>query len=105
MSILCRIFTVLHRYKAVHTLKIKVMIMITDIKSSESTQILELQSKLDKEVSQNYSPTLRAKLIKVGKRNCVFESVPSPYGEPAKTELTGVKYKIPNWIAWNSFFF
>jgi hypothetical protein len=81
------------------------MIMITDIKSSESTQILELQSKLGKEVSQNYSPTLRAKLIKVGKANCVFESVPSPYGEPAKAELIGVTYKIPNWIAWNSFFF
>lgn len=81
------------------------MSMITDIQSSERTQILELQSKLGKEVSQNYSPTLRAKLIKVGKVNCVFESVPSPYGAPPKAESIGVKYKIPNWIAWNSFFF
>lgn len=79
--------------------------MNTDTKSSERTQILELQSKLGKEVSQNYSPTLRAKLIKVGKANCIFESVSSPYGAPPKAESIGVKYKIPNWIAWNSFFF
>jgi len=56
-------------------------------------------------VSQNQSPTCRARLVSVGKSNCIFESVPSPYDKFPKPEFVGVKYKVPNWIAWNSFFY
>jgi hypothetical protein len=68
------------------------------------TQSVDLKSVIGKEVSQNHSPTLRARLVSVGKSNSVFESVPSPYDKLFKGESVGVKYKVPNWIAWNSFF-
>jgi hypothetical protein len=42
----------------------------------------ELKQVIGKDVSQNQSPTCRARLVKVNK-----------------------VYKVPNWIAWNSFFF
>ena len=68
-------------------------------------QILELKSVIGKDVSENRSPTCRASLVSVGKSNCIFQSVPSLYGPPPKPEFVGVKYKVPNWIAWNSFFY
>ena len=67
--------------------------------------IEELKSVIGKDTSQNFSPTCRARLVSVGKSNCVFESVPSLYGPSPKSEFVGIKYKVPNWIAWNSFFF
>jgi hypothetical protein len=78
---------------------------ITNFKIKNMNQILELKSVIGKEVSQNQSPTCRARLVSVGKSNCIFESVPSPYDKFPKPEFVGVKYKVPNWIAWNSFFF
>ncbi len=68
-------------------------------------KIEELKSVIGKDVSQNQSPTCRARLVSVGKTNCIFESVPSPYDKFPKPEFVGVKYKVPNWIAWNSFFY
>lgn len=70
-------------------------------------KISELKEVIGKEVSQNFSPTLRAKLVKVGKANCVFESVPSPYKSTIGLVgyKVGVRFKVPNWIAWNSFFY
>ena len=67
--------------------------------------ISDLKTVIGKEVSQNQSPTCRARLVSVGKANSIFESVVSPYNKLPKAEFVGVKYKIPNWIAWNSFFF
>jgi hypothetical protein len=78
---------------------------ITNFKIKNMNQIEELKSVIGKDVSQNQSPTCRARLVSVGKSNCIFESVPSPYDKFPKPEFVGVKYKIPNWIAWNSFFF
>jgi hypothetical protein len=78
---------------------------ITNFKIKNMNQILELKSVIGKDVSQNQSPTCRARLVSVGKSNCIFESVPSPYNKFPKPEFVGVKYKVPNWIAWNSFFF
>ena len=72
---------------------------------SPTDQLVELKKVIGKDVSQNQSPTCRARLVSVGKSNCIFESVPSPYDKFPKPEFVGVKYKIPNWIAWNSFFF
>jgi len=78
---------------------------ITNFKIKNMNQIQELKSVIGKEVSQNQSPTCRARLVSVGKSNCIFESVPSPYDKFPKPEFVGVKYKVPNWIAWNSFFY
>jgi hypothetical protein len=78
---------------------------ITNFKIKNMNQIEELKSVIGKDVSQNQSPTCRARLVSVGKANCIFESVPSPYNKFPKPEFVGVKYKVPNWIAWNSFFF
>jgi len=78
---------------------------ITNFKIKNMNQILELKSVIGKDVSQNQSPTCRARLVSVGKANCIFESVPSPYNKFPKPEFVGVKYKVPNWIAWNSFFY
>ena len=70
-----------------------------------SSIINELKQVIGKDTSQNQSPTCRARLVSVGKSNCIFESVPSLYGQHPKPEFVGVRYKIPNWIAWNSFFY
>jgi hypothetical protein len=78
---------------------------ITNFKIKNMNHIQELKSVIGKDVSQNQSPTCRARLVSVGKSNCIFESVPSPYNKFPKPEFVGVKYKVPNWIAWNSFFF
>jgi hypothetical protein len=78
---------------------------ITNFKIKNMNHIQELKSVIGKDVSQNQSPTCRARLVSVGKSNCIFESVPSPYDKFPKPEFVGVKYKVPNWIAWNSFFF
>jgi hypothetical protein len=78
---------------------------ITNFKIKNMNQIEELKSVIGKDVSQNQSPTCRARLVSVGKSNCIFQSVPSPYNKFPKPEFVGVKYKVPNWIAWNSFFY
>jgi hypothetical protein len=78
---------------------------ITNFKIKNMNQIEELKSVIGKDISQNQSPTCRARLVSVGKANCIFESVPSPYDKFPKPEFVGVKYKVPNWIAWNSFFY
>lgn len=68
-------------------------------------KIQELKQVIGKDTSQNQSPTCRARLVKVNKVNSIFESVPSLYGPPHKKEFVGIRYKVPNWIAWNSFFY
>jgi hypothetical protein len=69
------------------------------------TQREELKAVIGKETSQNFSPTCRAKLLKVNKVYSLFESVPSPYVKNPKPGSVGIKYKVPNSIAWNSFFY
>jgi hypothetical protein len=74
---------------------------------NKDTVVSDLKSVIGKKVSQNQSPTLVAKLVKVGKVNCVFESVESEYqsakGMPGYK--VGVQYKVPTQYAWNSFFY
>ncbi len=71
-----------------------------------SNLINELKSVIGKETSQNQSPTCRARLVSVGKVNSTFESVLSPYSSiDCNARFVGIKYKVPNWIAWNSFFY
>jgi hypothetical protein len=69
------------------------------------TQREELKAVIGKEVSQNFSPTCRGKLLKVNKVYSLFESVPSPYIKNPKPGSVGIKYKVPNSIALNSFFY
>ncbi len=69
-------------------------------------KIEELKSVIGKEVSENRSPTCRAKLIKVNKATCLFESVQSPYiTSKYEQSKVGVRYRVPNAWAWNAFFF
>jgi hypothetical protein len=75
------------------------------IKNKNMNSFNDLKQVIGKETSQNQSPTCRARLVKVNKVNSTFESVPSLYGPPPKKEFVGVRYKVPNWIAWNSFFY
>ena len=69
------------------------------------SKIEELKAVIGKETSQNFSPTCRGKLLKVNKVYSLFESVQSPYNKNTKPESVGVLYKVPNSIAWNSFFY
>jgi hypothetical protein len=59
---------------------------------------------IGQETSENHSPTLRGKLIKVNKTTCTFEAVLSAYrcGDESRV---GERYKIPISWAWNAFFF
>jgi hypothetical protein len=67
-------------------------------------KIEELKSVIGKDVSENHSPTLRAKLIRVNKKTCTFEVVLSAYrcGDESRV---GERYKVPISWAWNAFFF
>lgn len=74
---------------------------------NKDTVVSDLKSVIGKKVSQNQSPTLVAKLVKVGKVNCIFESVESDYKSTIGLVgyKVGVQYKVPTQFAWNSFFY
>ncbi len=77
-----------------------------DARMQMENKIYQLKSVIGKETSQNQSPTCRARLVSVGKVNSTFESVLSPYANiETNDNFVGFKYKVPNWIAWNSFFY
>ena len=67
-------------------------------------KIEELKSVIGKDVSENRSPTCRAKLFRVNKKNCTFEVVKSPYRSGDESKI-GVRYLVPISWAWNAFFF
>jgi hypothetical protein len=69
-----------------------------------TTQRDDLKSVIGNEVSENRSPTLRAKLIKVNKTTCLFEVVQSQYRCGDESRI-GERYRVPNAWAWNAFFF
>ena len=74
---------------------------------NKNTVVSDLKKVIGKKISQNQSPTLVAKLVKVGKVNCVFESVESDFKETIGLVdyKVGVQYKVPTQRAWNSFFY
>jgi hypothetical protein len=74
-------------------------------KGGVTSKAEDLKKVIGKETSENGSPTLRAKLIKVGRSNSIFESVKSPYVKNVDAKKIGLKYSVPNYIAWNAFFF
>ena len=68
------------------------------------TQRDDLKSVIGKDVSENRSPTCRAKLIKVNKKTCTFEVVQSPYHIYPESRI-GDRYLVPISWAWNAFFY
>ena len=66
--------------------------------------IEDLKAVIGKDVSENRSPTLRAKLIKINKTTCTFEVIQSPYREGDES-MIGKQYKVPISYSWNAFFF
>jgi hypothetical protein len=72
-------------------------------------KIEELKSVIGKEVSENFSPTLRAKLVTIDESGvCIMEVVESPYeGSWAwgQNHTAGHRYEAPASRIWNAFFF
>ena len=72
-------------------------------------KIDELKSVIDKEVPENFSPTLRAKLVSINSNGmCTMEVVPSPYkGSWAwkQNHTSGHRYQRPIEYVWNAYFF
>jgi hypothetical protein len=74
------------------------------------SKIEELKSVIGKEVSENFSPTLRAKLVSINETAgiCVMEVVESPYVGSwswQQNDTTGHRYERPLEYVWNAFFF
>ena len=68
------------------------------------SKIEELKTVIGKDVSENHSPTLRGRLLKVNKKTCTFEVVKSPYRSGNESKI-GERYLVPISWAWNAFFF
>jgi hypothetical protein len=73
-------------------------------------KIIELQKMIGEQVSENFSPTLRAKLLEVdGDRGtCLMEVAENYYkdGVGAKyNHKVGTRYFAPIECIWNAFFF
>jgi hypothetical protein len=72
-------------------------------------KIEELKSVIGKEVSENFSPTLRAKLLTIDESGvCIMEVVESPYeGSWAwgQNHTAGHRYEAPASRICNAFFF
>lgn len=68
----------------------------------------DLSKVVGKETSENFSPTLRAKLVSVNeyKGVCTMEVVPSPYKLSGEyNHMAGMRYEAPVYRIWNAFFF
>ncbi len=72
----------------------------------------ELVDVIGNEVSENFSPTLRAKLVSVDEYHgtCMMEVVESPYVSMTQmsslnVDKVGTKYEAPISRIWNAYFF
>jgi hypothetical protein len=75
-------------------------------------KIDELKSVIGKEVSENFSPTLRAKLLAIDESRgggvCIMEVVESPYEGSwswQQNYTAGHRYERPIYAIHNAFFF
>ena len=64
----------------------------------------ELKPRIGFPVSENRSPTLRAKLIKINKKTCTMEVIQSPYRHGDESRI-GERYLVPTAYVWNAYFF
>ena len=76
------------------------------------SKLKELASVIGNEVSENFSPTLRAKLVSINEFAgvCTMEVVPSPYVSMVQMsalneDKVGMRYEAPVSRIWNAFFF
>jgi hypothetical protein len=75
------------------------------------SKLEELASVVGNEVSENFSPTLRAKLVSINEFAgvCTMEVVPSPYPAysfaASNNHKAGERYERPIEYVWNAFFF
>ena len=75
------------------------------------SKIAELAKVIGKEVSENFSPTLRAKLVNINEFEgvCTMEVVKSPYKNgfmgSNHNDLVGWRYERPIAYVWNAYFF
>lgn len=75
-------------------------------------KIEELKSVIGKEVSENFSPTLRAKLLAIDETRgggvCIMEVAPSPYKgswSAQQNHTAGHRYDAPIYRIHNAYFF
>ena len=76
------------------------------------SKIEEIKSVIGKEVSENFSPTLRAKLLAIDETRgggvCIMEVVPSPYKgswSAQQNHTAGHRYERPVYAVHNAYFF
>ena len=79
---------------------------------SISNKIKDLKLMIGESVSENFSPTLRAKLIAIDEtRNggvCIMEVTPSPYygsWSAQQNHTAGHRYERPIEYVWNAYFY
>lgn len=76
------------------------------------SKMIDLVKMVGEVTSENFSPTLRAKLVSVNEYEgmCTMEVVPSPYvsmvqGGLLNNDKVGTLYQAPVYRIWNAFFF
>ena len=63
----------------------------------------ELTPMIGKEASDNFSPTLRSKLIEVTSNGCVWEIAPNQWSDKGNDRV-GTRKIVPLWLSSNMFF-
>jgi alkyl hydroperoxide reductase subunit AhpF len=76
------------------------------------SKMIELMGMVGEITSENFSPTLRAKLVSINEYRgvCTMEVVESPYtsmvqGGSLNNDKVGMRYTAPVYRIWNAFFF
>lgn len=69
-----------------------------------SNKVQELRDAIGKTFSDNYSSTLRSKLLSVSKDGtyCIIQECKSEYND---TTPKPQKFKRPSWLIWNGLFY
>ena len=63
----------------------------------------ELTPMIGKEASDNFSPTLRSKLVEVTSNGCVWEITPNQWSDKGNDQV-GTRKIVPLWLSSNMFF-
>ena len=70
------------------------------------TKASELREVVGKTVSCNWSPTLRAKLIKINRKDCVVQVEHTFYTKTSELmKDVGKTFRMPIEYVWNAYFF
>jgi len=77
-----------------------------------NNKMSELMTMIGEVTSENFSPTLRAKLVSINELSgdCTMEVVESPYTSmktmgSLNADKVGMRYTAPVYRIWNAFFF